>query len=199
MSNITIPTSTRDFAREAANLRSSLLGERYHGAILAKFAGGTEKALAISQFMNERKNFLVFLGNPGCGKTHICGALFEWALSNFPSFRYFKEKDLQEHLRKIMIEKGWDTHQELERLFESDVIFLDDIGKIGHTEHKENMLFDILDIRYNSKKPTIFTSNLRKKEFYEIYEPRLCSRLFASENIVIEAFDEVDFRSLPCE
>ncbi len=146
--------------------------------------------------MKKKKNFLLWLGPPGVGKTHLCGALFEWALRNFPSFRYFKEKDLQEHLRKILIEQGWDTHRELERLLGSDLIFLDDIGKLGHTEHKENMLFDAIDIRYNSTKPTVITSNLSMKEFRNLYEPRFCSRLFSNENIIIEIMQDSDYRDI---
>jgi DNA replication protein DnaC len=146
--------------------------------------------------MKRKKNFLLYLGSPGIGKTHLCAAMFEWALRNFSSFRYFKEKDLQEHLRKIMIENGWDAHRELERLFDSDLIFLDDIGKLGHTDHKENMLFDAIDIRYNSTKPTVITSNLTIAEFRKIYEPRLCSRLFSNENIIIEAADAADYREI---
>lgn len=95
-----------------------------------------------------------------------------------------------------MIEKGWDTHRELERLFESDLIFLDDVGKLGHTDHKENMIFDAIDIRYNSEKPTVITSNLSKNEFRTIYEPRFCSRLFSNENIVIEVMDGIDYRDI---
>jgi DNA replication protein DnaC len=146
--------------------------------------------------MKHKKNFLLWLGHPGAGKTHFCGALFEWALRNFSSFRYFKEKDLQEHLRKVMIEKGWDTHKELERLFDVDLLFLDDVGMLGHSEHKENMLFDAVDIRYNNTKPTVITSNLSMKQFREIYEPRFCSRLFSKENVVIEIMEGADYRDI---
>jgi DNA replication protein DnaC len=146
--------------------------------------------------MKKKRNFLIWLGHPGTGKTHLCGALFEWALQSFASFRYFKEKDLQEHLRKILMENGWDTHKELERLFDSDLIFLDDIGMLGHTGHKENMLFDAVDIRYNSTKPTVITSNLSMAEFRKLYEPRFCSRLFSKENIIIEIMEGIDYRDM---
>lgn len=146
--------------------------------------------------MKKKKNFLLYLGNPGAGKTHLCAALFEWALRNFSSFRYFTEKELQEYLRKIMIENGWDTHKELERLFDCDLIFMDDFGKLSHTEHKETMFFDAIDIRYNSMKPTVLTSNLSIEEFKKIYEPRLCSRLFNNENIIIESMNDVDYRQI---
>ena len=50
---------------------------RYIGATLAKLVvGGQSELLKIANFMKEPKNFLVFCGNPGIGKTYLCASFY---------------------------------------------------------------------------------------------------------------------------
>ena len=153
-----------------------------------------ESQLKIAEFMKKRRKFLVYLGNPGLGKTFLCASLFEWAIRGFTSFRYYRERELQKKLLNAEIEHGWDTYKYLLDLTDDPVIFLDDVGKTKYSEPKEDHLFDFIDIRLSSCDPTIITSNLSSSEFRKIYGERLCSRLFCKDNIIIEEMSGVDRR-----
>lgn len=85
----------------------------------------------------------------------------------------------------------------LKYMIDDEFLIIDDIGSsTKHTEWREEVLFYILDSRYNSMKPTIFTSNFSQDEFKEKYHSRIHSRLFATENTLIEIPKGTDYRLL---
>ncbi len=143
--------------------------------------------------MRKKRNFLVFTGNPGIGKTHFCAALMEFCLSQFESFRYWKEQDLLERIRSSMSEFKGDYFQTLKLLIDDDLVILDDIGSSGVNDWREEILFKTIDERYNSLKPTIITSNFSRGEFKKLYHPRIYSRIYDHENFIIN-FEGEDFR-----
>lgn len=141
------------------------------------------------KFTKNPRNFLVFCGNPGIGKTHLCASLVPWAMTNFHSFRYWKERDLLGRVRQGIDEYNCDYHLVLKDLIDDDLIMIDDIGSTGYTDWREEILFSALDTRYNMEKPTLITSNFSAKEFKEIYKLRIYDRVFNKENTVIEIMD----------
>jgi DNA replication protein DnaC len=82
----------------------------------------------------------------------------------------------------------------LKLLIDDDIVIIDDVGSQPHNEWREEVFFDLVDDRYNSMKPTIFTSNYTVLDFKQIYQPRVFSRLFSKENIIIEIKDGQDLR-----
>lgn len=148
----------------------------------------------LAKFMKEPKNFLVFLGAPGIGKTYFCAALTEWAMSNFTSFRHFNENKFFEKVREGMDVYQGDYATILRHIIDHDLFIYDDLGSVGVNEWRKEITFTMLDERYNSGKPTIITSNLTKNQFETMYHERFTSRLFASENVIIEAYNLQDLR-----
>lgn len=155
--------------------------------------------------MKKPKHMLIYHGSPGCGKTRFCAALMEWAFTCFKSFRKYRELDLLSKLRESISRGDGDYSRTLETMIDDDLVILDDVGsginpsKITYKdlEWRREILFDFLDNRYNSMKPTIITSNFTKQEFDEVYSDRISSRLFASENKFISMFgNNVDQRAL---
>lgn len=144
-------------------------------------------------YLKKQMNFLILSGPAGCGKTYLVASLMGWIMKNFHHFRIWKEYDLVKRLREG-IEKGWEPTETLKGLIDDDVIVIDDLGAQGYNEWREKMMYELLDMRYNTGKPTIFTTNLSKDDFYSMYGPRIGSRLFASENTYIDLSDEPDLR-----
>lgn len=144
--------------------------------------------------MKAKKHFLVWCGNAGLGKTHLGAALVEWSLKNFSSYRKHRECELQKKLRAAMTEDRGDYHDYLKYFIDDDLLMIDDVGRDGWTEWREEILIETIEQRYVSMKPTIFTSNLSQKDFEERYNERVASRLFAKENFIIEIMDGVDKR-----
>lgn len=146
------------------------------------------------KFLEKKKNFLVFCGNPGIGKTYFCAAFVEWAIRKFSSFRYWHEDKLLQRVRQSIASGTTDFFKELEFLTDDDLLMIDDLGCNKPNEWREEIMFHLLDTRYNSGKATIFTSNLTREEFKDRYHHRIYSRLFAQENIIIEIHDGADLR-----
>lgn len=109
--------------------------------------------------------------------------------------RAYSEKMLLRKVRDSFNDgsKG-DYSRYLESMMDDDLIIIDDIGATGHTEWREEVIFDAIDFRYSLRKPTILTSNLSYGYFSKTYSPRLGSRIFAKENIVIDLSGHSDLR-----
>ncbi len=81
---------------------------------------------------------------------------------------------------------------------DDEFVILDDVAsginpdKVTYRdlEFRREVFFSFLDYRYNSKKPTVITSNLTREQFKQVYSERIFSRLFAKENTIIEIFDD---------
>ena len=138
---------------------------------------------------------MVYCGSPGIGKTFLCAALIDWAMRNFDSIRYHKDYDLYNKLRNFMDGdiKG-DYLVELNRLIDDDFLMVDDVGSAGITDWRKDIFFNVIDYRYNSNLPTVITSNFSAKEIKEIYHPRVSSRLFNKDSVIIEIMDGEDLR-----
>lgn len=152
----------------------------------------------IANFMKNPKNMLVYCGDPGTGKTYFCAALTEWSIKYFNTRRYHKEESLLKNLRKGISEGIGDYLENLHLLIDDELIILDDVGsginpdKLTYRdlEFRREVFYSFLDYRYNKMLPTIITSNFNKEDFEKVYSERIVSRLFASENLIIEIFGE---------
>jgi len=138
---------------------------------------------------------LIYCGSPGIGKTYFCAALTEWAFRTFDTFRYWKEADLLKRLRGDMDTYKGDYLQSLKLLTDDQFVILDDVGSTGIREWREEVLFDLVDSRYNTMLPTVITSNFNQADFRKLYHPRICDRLFATENLIIEINDGTSLRT----
>ncbi len=90
-----------------------------------------------------------------------------------------------------------DYLETLKYLIDDQLVMIDDIASDKHSEWREEILFAAIDQRYSSMKPTVITSNLTIDDFKKTYQPRLFSRLFAADNIIIEIKNGEDFRQQP--
>lgn len=88
-----------------------------------------------------------------------------------------------------------DYLESLKYMIDDEFLMIDDIGSSVKTnEWREEILFALIDARYNSMKPTLITSNFTQQDFLSKYHSRIHSRLFSNENTIIEIPHGVDFR-----
>ncbi len=184
---------TRENANEAEckRLQSQLVGVRYAGATLAKITGGSTER--IPEWIKNGKGFLVYLGAPGIGKTYFCAALIAYVHKRFNTYRYWKERDFFSRLRSRMEHDG-DYITEIGYMMDDDFVMIDDIGSSGINNWRSEVLFALIDFRYETGKPTVFTSNLTRDSLSNSLGPRAASRLFAAENLIIEIHEGQDLR-----
>lgn len=115
-------------------------------------------------------------------------------MKTFQSFRYWNEGQLLQRLRDSMESQKGDYLKQLSLLIDDPLVMLDDIGSQGVNEWRAEVIFDAIDSRYNSMLPTVITSNFTRKDFETKYHPRLASRIFAKENVIIEIHNGIDKR-----
>lgn len=149
-------------------------------------------ALKISkQFI---KNFplqdigLLFIGPCGVGKTHLAVAVLRELVEKKNVRCYFCDfRELIKEIQSTYSPESLVTETEvLKPVFQSDVLVLDELGAKRPSAWVEEMIFYIINYRYNHKKLTIFTSNYLDKEedeedtrdaFYKKKEDTLVDRI----------------------
>lgn len=163
-------------------------GSRYDSANLRDLEITPEYAIAINDWIKSGKNMLVYLGCPGSGKTYLCAALIKYCWPKFESCRYWTERSLIQRLHDA-IGDNKDYILALQNYIDDEFLIFDDLGSTGFTDWRKEVIFELIDQRYVSRKPTVITSNLTKDEIKKQLHPRIASRLFAKENTFIEIRD----------
>jgi DNA replication protein DnaC len=126
------------------------------------------------RFAESPKDWLVFLGVHGCGKTHLAAAIANHQLRMGKPVFFAVVPDLLDHLRSTFSPESKVTYDELfERVKTSPLLILDDLGTESSTPWAQEKLYQILNYRYNSRLSTVITV----AGFLEGIEGRLASRL----------------------
>jgi DNA replication protein DnaC len=135
------------------------------------------------------------MGRPGCGKTHLCSAILSWTYGKVPDAYFIREGKFLERIRNSFDFKG-DYRAEVEYQADHWLFMLDDIGSSGEgkTDWRREVIFEIVNLRYESGKPTVISTNYTPAEIREKLGERVYSRLMAKENTVIDMFSYPDLR-----
>lgn len=102
-------------------------------------------------------------GDSGTGKTHLTACMCNELMSNFHQCLFTNFFEISKLIRSTWNGNA-DSEGVIRRLCEVDFLFLDDLGtemvtKNGEDNWLQGQVFDIINKRYNNKKPTIFSSN----------------------------------------
>jgi DNA replication protein DnaC len=105
---------------------------------------------------------LLFLGNPGVGKTHLTVAILkQLMLQKGVQCLFCSFPELLEQLQESYDPVALKTKSEiLQPILETELVAIDDLGARRVTDWVEDTVTYILNFRYNQKKPTLLTSNL---------------------------------------
>jgi len=105
---------------------------------------------------------LLFIGNPGVGKTHLTVAILRHLMTGKGiDCLFFSFPDLLEQLQESYDPVALRSKAEiLQPVLETEVVAIDDLGARRVSDWVEDTVTYILNYRYNQKKATILTSNL---------------------------------------
>jgi DNA replication protein DnaC len=124
--------------------------------------------------------WLVLTGASGCGKTHIAAAIVNELLVRGEPALFVVVPDLLDHLRAAY-QPGSDVgYDELfERVRNAPVLVLDDLGTQSPTPWAQEKLFQLINHRFNSRLPTVVTTNLLPEQIDERLRTRLTDATIA--------------------
>ena len=119
------------------------------------------------------------LGNAGTGKTHLACAIIREA-----GGKYRTAPDIVEEMRRAKSFTANDTEADIIKYYgHVSLLVIDEIGRgIAATDEKY-MLYQILNARYNTRKPTVLISNHKKTDFLQYIGVAAADRLVESAEV----------------
>lgn len=165
------------------NLKTaSLLGERYRDTTFENtdlsVGGDFEKAFhrckkycEVADQVLEKGYGIYLFGTSGTGKTHLTACICNELISSYHQCLFTNFLEISK-LIKSNFNKNTDAEITIKRICEVDFLFIDDLGtellkKNGEDNWLQEQVFDIINKRYNNRKPTIFSSNYSLNELIE--------------------------------
>ena len=136
----------------------------------------TIKAGAVA-YAEHPEGWLLFCGQPGSGKTHLCTAIARHRLLAGDEVRYMAWRDKVTEIKALSLDN--DRRAELLQLYKTvQILYIDDLFKIGRaadgtatpTAADVGIAFEILNARYINHLTTIISTEKTPQELVEIDE-----------------------------
>ena len=115
----------------------------------------------------ERKENIVFIGNPGTGKSGLAIGLLRQALLSGYRGRFYPAQDLMDELYASLADRS--SAKLIKRLCRYDLLVIDELGYLTLKPEQINAFFKLMGERYG-KKSTILTTNLDYSEWYDLFQ-----------------------------
>lgn len=198
-------------ASDAERMRSKKLREiqelagiplRFRSKSLTDYRATTENqriALTISRRYAEswpeqyrKGGSLVLTGLPGTGKTHLACAIGNLIMpEHMASVSFGAVSTIIRSVRSTYGGKGSET-QAINDLLKPDLLIMDEIGAQVGSDHELQLLFEIINKRYENLRPMILISNLNADDLQKYLGHRVMDRFRECGTVL--AFDWASFR-----
>lgn len=132
----------------------------------------------VLNFDENTKENLLFMGDAGLGKTHLTLAIVSGVIEKGYLPVYGSAENL---FSTIEAEKfAGEGRGSYEAILNCDLLVIDDLGAEMATSFTKSVLYNLVNTRILTRKPTIINTNLSMKQIEERYTPRISSRLIGN-------------------
>ena len=170
-------------------MEDSGIPERFRDRALAKFIAETPEQKAALDFATayadgfgdvlKTGRCAIFMGKPGTGKTHLAAGIGLRLMHRDRRTVLFLT--VMRAIRRVRDtwSRGSDMteSQAVASLVYPDLLILDEVGVQAGSESEKNILFDVLNERYEKRRPTLLLSNLDVDGVREYLGERIFDRL----------------------
>ncbi len=120
---------------------------------------------------------LLFLGNTGLGKTHLCTSIAKEVIDRGFHVVYETAQDFFEKMSQAQF-GGNGEKPDTSNYFDCDLLILDDLGTELTNQFTISCLYNLINTRLNRHMPMILNTNLDQDEIAQRYSDRIASRVF---------------------
>lgn len=121
---------------------------------------------------------VIMVGGVGTGKTHLSVALLRSAIENGYSGLFITASDLFISIRDTWGRNGGvSTSERVQQYKDIDLLVIDEIGVQRGTDNEKEILFSIINDRYNNIRPTVLLSNLSVDRVRDYIGERIYDRM----------------------
>lgn len=182
----------------------SLLGERYRDVRFKNTKTGTNETFDnaftrcrrycdICDEVLDKGLSIYIYGDKGVGKTHLTACMVNELIYSGKQVLFTNFFEISKFIRNTYSARSVSEVEYIENLATIDFLFLDDIGteilvKSDVDNWLQGIIFDVINKRYNNKKPTVFTSNHSLKELIQLrgFMPKTVDRIVEMSTAILE-------------
>lgn len=147
-----------------------------------------------SDFSTESPSLFMH-GATGLGKTHLSLAIANYAIERGYGVIYGSAPNMFGMLEREHFGRQYNSDRTYEQeLLETDLLIIDDLGVEFSTQFTVSCVYNIINSRILSRKPTIISTNLTARELEEKYTQRITSRIIG--NFISLKFIGKDIRQI---
>ena len=133
-----------------------------------------------ARYFTRKSQGLIMLGKTGLGKTHLSLAIAGTVIDRGYNVYYGSVPNIMNKLEKEHFGRNPSDENLLDELCECDLLILDDLGAEFSTQFTVSCIYNIINSRILSGKPTIISTNLTPNELEDKYTQRITSRIIGS-------------------
>lgn len=179
-------------ANEAQRLKeSSNLGARFSNRTFGNFDPRKDQnAFNVCRnyandegIFSRKRNSLMLMGGVGSGKTHLAAAIANTLIDRGIPVLFGTYSEQLEKIKEEYDQTGQKKH--LSMMKNTPMLVLDDIGKERKTAWTQQILFDVVNYRYEHLLPIIITTNFDADGLANHCEEAVWSRLYEMSSAVI--------------
>ncbi|MFC1593141.1 ATP-binding protein [Candidatus Omnitrophota bacterium] len=129
-------------------------------------------------FAKSPEGWVVFMGDTGCGKTHLAAAIANYCYQANQPALFVVVAEFLDHLRSTFSPASKISYDQLfERVKTAPLLILDDFGEQSPTPWAREKLYQVINYRYNARLPIVITTRYSLEEIFEEIESSISSRL----------------------
>lgn len=127
---------------------------------------------------------LLMIGASGLGKTHLSLGIAKAAIEKGFGVVYGSVQNLMTQLEREKFGRAEPGQEMGQEILNCDLLILDDLGTEFTTAFVTSAIYNIINSRLLSGKPTIISTNLALKELEEHYSERVMSRVIGNYQVL---------------